>query len=79
MELEFLQRAAGCTDRVAAVDASGRHTYGDLLEASRRIAAAIAGSPPGAVAFLVAPGFPWLATLHGIWRAGRMAGRRTIQ
>jgi malonyl-CoA/methylmalonyl-CoA synthetase len=70
--------------RTAVVDSQGAFTYQDLLNASSRLAAALlAGRVTEAggelhlreqrVAFLVTPGFPWVATEWGIWRAGGVA------
>lgn len=85
-EPDFLRRAEEHADRTAIVDARGRHRYDVLLAASGRIGSALAGAmrPERAahretavartpVAFLVEPGFAWVAALWGIWRAGRMA------
>jgi len=85
-EPEFFRRAEESADRTAIVDARGRHRYGEVLAASRRIGDALAGSarperaapgetavPLPPVAFLVEPGFAWVAALWGIWHAGRMA------
>ncbi len=65
------------TARTAVVDAQGSFTYGDLRETSLRIAAGLlAGRDDLAeerVAFLLTPGFPWVATQWGIWKAGGVA------
>jgi malonyl-CoA/methylmalonyl-CoA synthetase len=63
--------------RIAIIDSQGSFTYNDLLEASSRVAAALlagrADFEEERVAFLLAPGFPWLAVQWGIWRAGGVA------
>ena len=65
--------------RTAVVDSQGAFTYQDLLDASSCLAAALlAGRVSESVgeervAFLVTPGFPWVATQWGIWRAGGVA------
>lgn len=70
--------------RTAVVDSQGAFTYQDLLNASSRLATALladrvteAGGElhlrEQRVAFLVTPGFPWVATEWGIWRAGGVA------
>jgi malonyl-CoA/methylmalonyl-CoA synthetase len=68
------QRHAG---RTAVVDSQGSYTYGDLLEASSRVATALLAGQKDLnekrVAFLVTPGFPWVAAQWGIWRAGGVA------
>jgi malonyl-CoA/methylmalonyl-CoA synthetase len=74
----YAQRHGG---RTAVVDSLGVFTYQDLLDGSSHLAAALlAGGVTGEeelreerVAFLVTPGFPWVATQWGIWRAGGVA------
>jgi len=61
----------------AIVDALGTYTYEDLLEASSRVATALLSGRNDLreerVAFLITPGFPWVAVQWGIWRAGGVA------
>jgi malonyl-CoA/methylmalonyl-CoA synthetase len=63
--------------RTAIVDRSGRFSYVDLLEASSRVTAALLASRENLgeerIAFAVTPGFAWVATQWGIWRAGGIA------
>jgi malonyl-CoA/methylmalonyl-CoA synthetase len=63
--------------RTGVVDGQGPFTYNDLLEASSKIAAALLSGRDDLredrVAFLVTPGFPWVATQWGIWQAGGVA------
>ena len=67
--------------RTAVVDSQGAFTYHELLDASSGVATALlAGRVTGEddlheerVAFLVTPGFPWVAAQWGIWRAGGVA------
>jgi len=65
--------------RTAIVDSqrSSTHAYNDLLEASSRVAAALLAGRDNLqekrVAFLLTPGFPWVAVQWGIWRAGGVA------
>jgi malonyl-CoA/methylmalonyl-CoA synthetase len=64
-------------DRVA-ISAGGRaYTYGELDDASRRIAAALLDGrddlAQSRVAFLVPAGFEYVAVQRGIWRAGGVA------
>jgi malonyl-CoA/methylmalonyl-CoA synthetase len=65
------------TGRTAVVDSQGAFTYDDLLDASSRVAAALLAGRTDLseerVAFLVTPGFPWVAVQWGIWRAGGIA------
>ncbi len=61
-------------ERTAVVDSQGSFTYNELLDASLRVAAALLAGRHDLqgerVAFLVTPGFPWIAVQVGIWRAG---------
>ncbi len=74
---DLIARAQQHGGRTAIVDCSGRYSYEDLLAASARVAAALlAGRDDlceARVAFLVTPGFPWVAVQWGIWRAGGIA------
>ena len=79
MCLALIAHAQQHGERTAIVDAQGSFTYNDLLEASARVAAALLGGRDDLhdlnglngerVAFLLTPGFPWVATQWGIWRA----------
>jgi len=75
--LPLVRNAAARLGRAAIEDSTGRYTYGHLLDASARTAAALlAGGSDLAeqrVAFLVPPGFAYAATQWGIWRAGGVA------
>jgi malonyl-CoA/methylmalonyl-CoA synthetase len=75
--MSFVSRAEAHVVRVAISDAGGAHTYGDLLEASARVAAALlAGATDlneARVAFFVTPSFEYSAIQWGIWRAGGIA------
>ena len=70
----YAQRHGG---RTAVVDSQGAFTYHDLLDASSRVATALLAGQEDLreerVAFLVTPGFPWVAAQWGIWRAGGVA------
>jgi len=63
--------------RLAIEDARGAHSYGDLHQASARAAGVLLGASPDLleerVAFFVTPGFAYVATQWGIWRAGGIA------
>jgi malonyl-CoA/methylmalonyl-CoA synthetase len=63
--------------RTAVVDSQGTFTYRDLLDASSRVATALLAGREDLhqahVAFLVTPGFQWVAVQWGIWRAGGVA------
>src|ERR1019366_2595450 len=63
--------------RTAVVDSQGSFTYDDLLDASSRVATELLAGHDDLreqrVAFLLAPGSPWVAVQWGIWRAGGVA------
>ena len=63
--------------RTAVIDSQGTFTYNELLDASSRVAAALLDGRSDLaeerVAFLITPGFPWVAVQWGIWRAGGVA------
>src|ERR1039458_5568932 len=63
--------------RTAVVDSQDSFTYDDLLDASSRVAIELLAGHDDLreqrVAFLLAPGFPWVAVQWGIWRAGGVA------
>jgi malonyl-CoA/methylmalonyl-CoA synthetase len=73
----IFERAGQHEPRLAIIDLHGRYAYKDLLDASCRVAAALlagrAGLNEERVAFLITPGFPWVAVQWGIWRAGGIA------
>ncbi|MGA2335909.1 MAG: acyl-CoA synthetase [Terriglobales bacterium] len=77
-----MARALRHGGRTAVVDSQGLFTYTDLLDASSRVAAALLAGREDLrggdlneerVAFLLTPGFPWVAVQWGIWRAGGVA------
>lgn len=73
----FFSRAASHRARTAIIDGDGLHTYDELLKASHRVAAALLSGREDLsetrVAFLVTPGFSWVAVQWGIERAGGIA------
>ena len=73
----LIARAERHNGRTALVDSQGAFTYNDLLDASLRVATALLAGREDLqeerVAFLVTPGFRWVATQWGIWRAGGIA------
>ncbi len=75
--LPFIAQAQQHDRRIAVVDSQGSFTYNDLLDASSRVATALLAGRKDLqeerVAFLMTPGFPWVATQWGIWRAGGVA------
>ena len=75
--LPLVLRAAARQNRTAIVTAGAPHTYGALLDASARVAAALCCGTQDLdemrVAFLIPPGFDHVAVQWGIWRAGGIA------
>ncbi|MBD0320526.1 MAG: acyl-CoA synthetase, partial [Gemmatimonadetes bacterium] len=73
----IVARAAAFAGRTAVVVGSDTLTYADLLDASARVAGALLdgrGDLEGArVAFLVPPGWEYVAVQWGAWRAGGVA------
>ena len=76
-DLPLIARARQHGQRTSVVDLQGTFTYDDLLQASARVASALLAGREDLreqrVAFLLPPGFPWIATQWGIWRAGGIA------
>jgi malonyl-CoA/methylmalonyl-CoA synthetase len=75
--MEFSQRAQQFANRVAISDQEKSYTYQDILDRSAKIAATLLGEAndlnEAPVCFLLAPGFDYVATQWGIWRAGGIA------
>jgi malonyl-CoA/methylmalonyl-CoA synthetase len=73
----IFERAETFGARTAISTSQGDHTYGDLLDASGRIAAGLlqgrADLDQERVCFLAPRGFSWTALQWGIWRAGGIA------
>jgi malonyl-CoA/methylmalonyl-CoA synthetase len=63
--------------RTAIVDNDGTYSYETLFQTSLQIAAALLADRDDLkeerIAFLITPGFPWVAVQLGIWRAGGIA------
>jgi malonyl-CoA/methylmalonyl-CoA synthetase len=76
-EPDLIARARQHGARTAIIDSQNTYTYDDLLNASGRVAAALLAGRRNLneerVAFLVTPGFAWVAVQWGIWRAGGIA------
>jgi malonyl-CoA/methylmalonyl-CoA synthetase len=73
--MQLLQRLSRHRERTAVVCAEGSFSFGQLEDASDRLAAAIrsrlgAATSGARVAFRVPPGFGYIVTLLGLWRAG---------
>lgn len=75
--LPLVVRAEAVRARTAIAAPDGSFTYANLLDASARVAASLlagrADLAEARVAFLVPPGFQYVAVLWGIWRAGGIA------
>ncbi len=75
--LPLIDRGQSYGPRPSIVDAQGTYIYTDLLQASARVAAALLAGhddlKQARIGFLLTPGFPWVATQWGIWRAGGVA------
>ncbi len=76
-DLRVVTRTKAYGQRPAIVDSFGTYSYAELLDASGRIATALLSGRDdlheGRIAFRMTPGFPWVATQWGIWRAGGVA------
>ena len=70
-------RARKYGERPAIVDSTGTYTYKELLAGSSNVAAILLNGRQElceeCVAFLIAPGYSWVAVLWGIWLAGGVA------
>lgn len=77
LSIPLIERARKHGDRKAVMATEGVFTYDDLMKASADVAADLLQENRdlnGArVAFLLPPGFRYVATLWGIWRAGGLA------
>jgi malonyl-CoA/methylmalonyl-CoA synthetase len=77
VNLPLVTRAQQHSKRTAIVTADGQFSYQDLLGLSGRIATRLLDGADdlreARVAFLVPPGFEYVATQWGIWRAGGIA------
>jgi malonyl-CoA/methylmalonyl-CoA synthetase len=75
--LPIVTRAEGYRERISIIDSQGAHSYAELLDRSARVGAALLADGEDLnerrVAFLITPGFPWVAAQWGIWRAGGIA------
>jgi len=75
--LPLIDRAGMFKDRIAITTANSTHTYGELAIAAQRIAGALLGDKMDLqeqrVAYLVTPGFEYVAVQWGIWLAGGVA------
>jgi malonyl-CoA/methylmalonyl-CoA synthetase len=74
---EIIQRAAKHLDNTAIISDGKRYTYLDLLTVSEAFATTLLESKhdleEARVAFMIDPGFEYVKTQWGIWRAGGVA------
>ncbi|BDI16096.1 long-chain-fatty-acid--CoA ligase [Nostoc cf. commune SO-36] len=77
MNLPLIIRAEEHNDKIAIAATDGAFTYRDLLHTSGQIATVLLHFEEDLqeqrVAFLIPPGFEYVATQWGIWRAGGIA------
>ncbi|MEA5623940.1 acyl-CoA synthetase [Nostoc sp. UHCC 0251] len=77
MNLPLIIRAEEHNEKTAIATTDGVFTYRDLLHASSQIATSLLQNAEDLqekrVAFLIPPGFEYVATQWGIWRAGGIA------
>ncbi|MEJ6486611.1 acyl-CoA synthetase [Nostoc punctiforme UO1] len=77
MNLPLIIRAEEHSEKIAIVTTDGSFTYRDLLHTSSQIAIGLLQNTEDLqeerVAFLIPPGFEYVATQWGIWRAGGIA------
>src|SRR5271169_5691894 len=77
MMLPLIVRAQKHGGSTVIVDSAGVYIYDNLLDASSRVASALLAGCDDLreerVAFLLTPGFLWVAVQWGIWRAGGIA------
>ena len=77
MSILLIPRAEQYSERTAIIELEGSFTYRQLLDASAKIGAFLLNGARDLqerpVAFLVPPGFHYVAVQWGIWRAGGIA------
>ncbi len=77
MNIPLIIRAEEYNEKTAIVTTDGAFTYRDLLHTSSQIATSLLQNTEDLqeqrVAFLIPPGFEYVATQWGIWRAGGIA------
>ncbi len=76
-DLPIIERAGRNPDHPAIITPAGSFTYGRLLDASHKVASSLLAGADDLkeqrVAFLIPPGFQYVAVQWGIWRAGGIA------
>ncbi|MCC5619794.1 acyl-CoA synthetase [Nostoc sp. CHAB 5715] len=77
MNLPLIIRAEEHNEKIAIATTDGAFTYQDLLHSSSQIATVLLNNAEDLqeqrIAFLIPPGFEYVATQWGIWRAGGIA------
>ena len=77
MTLHLVDRAEAYSNRTAIVVEEGTYTYSDLLRVSGTVATRLLSGRDnlnaGRICILVPPGWDYVVTLWGIWRAGGVA------
>ncbi|NUQ43390.1 MAG: AMP-binding protein [Calditrichaceae bacterium] len=77
MTLPIIKRAQAQQQRPALIDAQSEYSYAQLLGAAQLIAASLLGDrrdlQEARIAFMVPPGFDYVAAQWGIWLAGGIA------
>ena len=72
--IPLITRAEGFADRTAIIASEGAFTYAQLLSDSAAVASCLLDGESdlaeARVAFLTPPGYHYVATLWGVWRAG---------
>lgn len=75
--IQLISNAFQFPDKTAIVDKEGAYTYSDLLIKSEQIASFLLNGEndlnQARIAFMVTPGFDYVAVQWGIWRAGGIA------
>ena len=75
--LPLFEKAGGHGDRIALLDEAGEHRFPELLSAARRVASGLLEGrgdlEEARIAFIVPPGFDYVAILWGAWMAGGVA------
>ena len=72
--IPLITRPEGFADRTAVIAVEGTFTYAQLLADSAAVASCLLDGEPdlaeARVAFLTPPGYHYVATQWGVWRAG---------
>jgi len=75
--LPVIKRALTYRERIAIIDGKGTYTYGNLLQAAKSVASCLLAGredlQEARIAFMVRPGFEYVAVQWGIWLAGGIA------